>query len=51
MDTSGPYNSFNEMYIKYNKEIGTRSNIKISKLKYKNTILLLLSYYKNIIQF
>ena len=51
MDTGGPYNSFDEMYIRFNKEPGTRSNIKISKIKYKNTILLLLSYNKNIILF
>lgn len=51
MDTGGPYNSFDEMYIRFNKEPGTRPNIKISKIKYKNTILLLLSYNKNIIIF
>ena len=51
MDTGGPYNSFNEMYMKYNEEPGTSSNIKISKMKYKNTIILLLCYYKNIIDF
>lgn len=51
MDTGGPYNSFDEMYKKYNKEPGTRPNIKISKIKYKKTILLLLSFYKNIILF
>ena len=44
MDVGGPYNSFNKMYLRYNKESGTRHNVKITKLKYKNTILLLLSY-------
>ena len=51
MDTGGLYKSFNEMYKNFNKEPGTRSNVKISKIKYKNTILLLLGYYKNIIIF
>jgi hypothetical protein len=50
MDTGGPYNSFDEMYDRFNKESGTR-DIKIGKTKYKNTILLLLSYNKNIIIF
>ena len=35
----------------FNKEAGTRRNIKITKIKYKETILLLLSYYKNLIIF
>lgn len=51
MDTGGPYNDFNEMYMDFNKAVGTRAHIKISKIKYKKTILLLLSYYKNIIIF
>ena len=51
MDVGGPYNSFDEMYISFDKEPGTHPNIKISKIKYKNTILLLLSYHKNIIIF
>ena len=51
MDVGGPYNSFDEMYKNFNKEPGTRSNVKISKIKYKKTILLLLSYHKNIITF
>ena len=51
MDTGCPYYNFDEMYKKYNKEPGTYSKIKISKTKYKNTILLLLSYQKNIIVF
>ena len=51
MDTGGPYNSFDEMYNGFNKEHGTNPKIKISKIKYKNTILLLLSYNKNIITF
>ena len=51
MDTVGPYNSFDEMYNGFNKEHGTNPKLKISKIKYKNTILLLLSYNKNIITF
>lgn len=33
MDTGGPYNSFDEMYIKFNKEVETNPKIKISKIK------------------
>lgn len=43
MDIGGPYRSFDEMY----NDVG----IKITKEKYKETILLLLSYSKNIIIF
>ena len=39
------------MYIRFNKELVTRPNIRISKIRYKNSILLLLSYNKNIILF
>jgi hypothetical protein len=51
MDVGGPYNSFDEMYKNFNKEVGTHKNVKISKIKYKKAILLLLSYHKNIIIF
>lgn len=51
MDTGGSYDSFDEMYVRFNKDPGTYPDIKISKIKYKNTILLLLSYNKNIITF
>ena len=50
MDVGGPYNTFDEMYLNYNKEVGTKK-IKITKSEYQNTILLLLSYDKNIITF
>ena len=45
------YKNCNEMYIRFNKELVTRPNIRISKIRYKNSILLLLSYNKNIILF
>ena len=51
MDVGGPYTSFDDMYNHYNKEPGTSSTIHISKKQYTNTILLLLSYYKNSIVF
>jgi len=51
MDTGGVYKTFDEMYSNYNKEVGTCPNINIDEQEYKNTILLLLSFYKNIIEF
>lgn len=51
VDVGGPYNSFDDMYKNFNKEVGCDEKVKISKIKYQQTILLLLSYYKNIITF
>lgn len=45
IDTGNNYSSFDEMY-KH-----SRKDVKLSKSKYKNTVLLLLSYQKNIITF
>jgi len=51
IDTGGPYNTFDEMYKDFNKAVGTRPNITISKIKYKRTIVLLLAYKRNDICF
>jgi hypothetical protein len=51
MDVGGPYDSFDDMFRGFNAEQGTRSKIKIKPAEYKNVILLLLSYNKNIITF
>jgi len=45
------YKTFNSLHNGFNKAVGTRKNIKISKEKLKNAILLLLAYDKNIIKF
>ena len=51
MDTGAPYVDFHSMYLDYSHAHATNHRIKISKKKYIHTILLLISYYKNILIF
>jgi hypothetical protein len=43
--------SFEEAKLKFNTAVGTRKNIKITDYKLKKTLMLLLSYNNNIIEF
>lgn len=44
-------NDFKQMKYSFNHAVGTKQNIKISDHMLKKTIVLLLAYYKNIIEF
>ena len=44
-------NDFKKMKYSFNHAVGTKKNIKITNYMLKKTILLLLSYYNNIIEF
>jgi hypothetical protein len=45
------YKSLNDLHNGFNKEVGTRKNIKISKEKLKNAVFLLLAHSNGIIKF
>jgi len=47
----GNYKDFEDMYKNFNREVGTKRDITIGKNKYKQVILLLLAYQKNLIEF
>ena len=53
MDTGDTekYTSFDDMFNGFNTELLTNSKLRITEKKYRETILLLLAYYNNIITF
>jgi hypothetical protein len=51
MDVGGVYKDLDDMYNHFNKEVGTRPDVTITKKRYQRLVLLLLSYSHGIITF